>query len=356
MPVRPARAPLPIWLTLRLFQVFFLALLTVGEYMYLPAAWPRLGPLTRLTAGIAIALPYLFLYLACAADPGYITAENHAYHMSLYPYDHALFHPGNVCQTCRFLKPPRSKHCSVCKRCIAKADHHCVFINSCVGYGNHRWFMLLLLSTAVLTTYGGLLGLSLLSSSTREHFPAFRVWKPRDMPLAVYVAIWAAGIQGSVRLGAATLLALLTSPLIWGLLAYTLYLVWAGTTTNESLKWSLYKDDMDDGHAFRRPLAPGRTRDPIAEPPCPRWPVGPEHVLVATTDGKPPAEASRLPGHGEWERVWGLRHVENLYDMGLWDNLADAFVRDYAFGARPKDPPVERTGAGRASRLSGFPP
>lgn len=314
--------------------------------MFLPAAWSLLGSFTRFTASVTVAMPYLFLYLACAADPGYITPDNHAYHMSLYPYDHALFHPGNECSTCRFLKPARSKHCSVCKRCVAKADHHCVFINSCVGYGNHRWFLLLLLSTAVLTTYGGLLGLSLISSSMQAQFPAFRLWKPRDMPVAVYVAIWGAGLQGSVRLGASTLLALLTSPLVWGLLGYTLYLVWAGTTTNESLKWSVFRDDMNDGCAFRRPLAGDRDRNPRTEPPCPRWPVEPDHVLVATSDGKPPADESRLPGEGEWERVWGLRCVENLYDMGLWDNLADALVRDYAFGARrPDDVPVELVAA-----------
>lgn len=323
--------------------------------MYLPEAWPQLGWFTKLTAGITVLAPYLFLYLACASDPGYITAENHAYHMSLYPYDHALFHPGNECRSCRLLKPARSKHCSICKRCIAKADHHCVFINSCVGYGNHHWFLLLLLSTAVLTTYGGLLGVSLMSSTMTERHPDWSLWKPKHMTFNGYMAVWGWGVQRNVRMGATTLLSLLTTPLVWGLLAYTLYLVYAGTTTNESLKWSIYKEDMSDGYAFRRPMPPGRQKNPRTEPPCRRWPVEPEHVLVATSDAKPPADDARLAGDGEWERVLGLKNVENLYDLGFWDNLVDAFVTDYAFGNPSDDPPSERKRRGPARR-SGFPP
>ena len=32
-------------------------------------------------------------------------------------------------------------HCALIIRCIMKMDHHCPWINSCVGYGNHTYFM-----------------------------------------------------------------------------------------------------------------------------------------------------------------------------------------------------------------------
>ncbi|KAG6002500.1 hypothetical protein E4U43_001105 [Claviceps pusilla] len=312
--------------------IFFIVLMVGGEYLYLPAVWHRLTLLTKLTVVSVVSPPYLFLYLSCAADPGYITPENHAYHMALYPYDHALFHPGVECKTCGFLKPPRSKHCSVCKRCIAKADHHCIFINSCVGYGNHHWFILLLLSTAVLCTYGGLLGASLLSSSIRDHFAEWSPWHPQRHGWGMYLVLWGWGVQTNIGLGAAALLAAMTAPLVWGLLIYTLYLVYCGTTTNESFKWSVYKDDMDDGLTFRRKLSPKRERDLFREPLCPRWPVEPEMVLATLENGKPPPASMPLAGEGDWERVWKLKDVENLYDLGLWDNLGDIFVSEYRFG------------------------
>ncbi|KAF3072243.1 hypothetical protein CFAM422_005642 [Trichoderma lentiforme] len=337
--------------------IFFLLIMTVSEYMYLPDVWPKIGPFTKFTAAIAVILPYVFLYLACSADPGYITRENHAYHMSLYPYDYALFHPGNECRTCRFLKPARSKHCDVCKRCIARADHHCVFINSCVGYGNHHWFLLLLLSTCVLATYGGFLGLYLLTSKIKEEYPLWTVWPGQDLDFTEYFAVWGWGLHGDIRVGAATLLALLTSPLIWALFIYTVFLIYCGTTTNESMKWTDYKEDMRDGYAFRRPLAPNRPRNLRLEPLCPRWPSSPEHIILATQDGQPPSNEGNYPGEGEWEHVWDLKTVDNLYDMGLWHNLGDVFFSNYAFDDGTEEPLAERRPRGRSisTTKSGYP-
>lgn len=45
------------------------------------------------------------------------------------------------CEFCNKIKFGRSSHCSTCKVCITRRDHHCVWINKCVGYTNNQFFI-----------------------------------------------------------------------------------------------------------------------------------------------------------------------------------------------------------------------
>lgn len=50
------------------------------------------------------------------------------------------------CEFCKdSFKHRRSSHCSNCNCCILQRDHHCTWINKCIGYNNVRIFWLYLL-------------------------------------------------------------------------------------------------------------------------------------------------------------------------------------------------------------------
>ena len=66
------------------------------------------------------------------------------------------------CDTCQIHRPPRSSHCRACDNCIMTLDHHCVWLGTCIGERNYKYFTCLLLCL----TFGSWWGLLSCIAST----------------------------------------------------------------------------------------------------------------------------------------------------------------------------------------------
>lgn len=53
------------------------------------------------------------------------------------------------CYTCNIRRPKRAKHCRLCGVCIRQMDHHCPWINNCVGYRNRVPFFFFVLTVTL---------------------------------------------------------------------------------------------------------------------------------------------------------------------------------------------------------------
>ena len=56
------------------------------------------------------------------------------------------FEPSYICPKCEILRPQESRHCFICNKCVDRFDHHCQWLNNCVGAANHFYFYIYLLS------------------------------------------------------------------------------------------------------------------------------------------------------------------------------------------------------------------
>eukprot|EP01061_Rhynchopus_euleeides_P013109 TRINITY_DN22995_c0_g1_i2.p1 TRINITY_DN22995_c0_g1~~TRINITY_DN22995_c0_g1_i2.p1 ORF type:complete len:276 (+),score=57.14 TRINITY_DN22995_c0_g1_i2:86-913(+) len=70
------------------------------------------------------------------------------------------------CPTCCHWKPPRTHHCSACRRCVLRYDHHCPWVGQCIGLHNHKLFLVLLYYLLTL----GLIWLSTAAPALRASF------------------------------------------------------------------------------------------------------------------------------------------------------------------------------------------
>ncbi len=83
--------------------------------------------------------------LSIFVEPGYIQPK----YDFIWLVDQFLeqnIHLDNLCVFDEIIKSENSFHCTICNRCSDNYDHHCPFIDNCLGTKNHKYFLLFLAS------------------------------------------------------------------------------------------------------------------------------------------------------------------------------------------------------------------
>ncbi|XP_070391018.1 palmitoyltransferase ZDHHC17 isoform X2 [Dermacentor albipictus] len=144
--------------------------------------WPYVGTLWVNVGFVISSVPLFYsFYKSWRADPGIIIANvEQKYRTIVELAERDGFDPAVFCSTCLVRRPLRSKHCSVCNHCVARFDHHCPWVNNCVGAGNHVYFVNYLIFLL------GMLGWS--------WYGCFAFWKEHTLWAALSQSGWVAWI------------------------------------------------------------------------------------------------------------------------------------------------------------------
>nr|XP_028562751.1 probable palmitoyltransferase ZDHHC4 isoform X1 [Podarcis muralis] len=241
------------------FVVLHLLLETLvyGEY-----SWEVFGYCQELEfSSHFLFLPYLllavnigFFILCCKTNPGTITKSNQVQFLHAYAYDGVMFEKGVECSTCKVRKPARSKHCGVCNSCVHRFDHHCVWVNNCIGAFNIRYFLLYLLtlnsmavSIAVLTA-SFLIQVVLLSNMMQGYYTDDQ---GQERPIDAFFLIQHLFLTFPrivFMLGFVVVLSIV----LGSYFCFTLYLILTNQTSNEWFKSARYKCSSSEDDTRQR--------------------------------------------------------------------------------------------------------
>lgn len=196
---------------------------------------------------------YNFMY-SWNGNPGYVpNTKNDQYNAIIELAESSGFGSDGFCSTCLIKKPIRSKHCSICNRCIAKFDHHCPWVNNCIGISNHRHFIGYLISLLVacgFIIYGSIKFLNMANKFNEQtfHYNIFYViwevlildsWVSWIMINAILHSIWVSMLLG----------------------CQTYQIVWLGMTTNERINAARYEHFIPHGKGYKSPYNRGKCQN-----------------------------------------------------------------------------------------------
>jgi len=231
-----------------ILQILYLATIGVIYYFslkssssYIPGYYvPGIHWYTSMVAGL---VGIILFILTSFSDPGTINSENVSRYISAYPYDGIIYFE-KQCTTCNIPRPARSKHCSICDRCVARFDHHCGWMNNCIGEKNLRYFLAFLLWHFFLCLYGVVILGAILAGELKER-KVFRILtvyygiENSFSKLTPHIVQWFLNFYNTQVL--LILFMAVTSLLLAGFFGYHVHLVITNTTTNETFKWESYK-------------------------------------------------------------------------------------------------------------------
>ncbi|KAK0600570.1 hypothetical protein LWI29_016201 [Acer saccharum] len=230
-----------------ILQIIYLSILGATYYFiasssfkYIPGYY--LSEVHRYLSLLGIAIGVILFLLTSYTDPGTVNAENVSQYIAAYPYDNMIY-TEKECSTCKILKPARSKHCSICDCCVARFDHHCGWMNNCIGEKNTRYFMAFLLWHFFLCLYGTVaLGL-ILAGRLKELKVVYILTvyygiENSFLSLTPHVVQWLLGAYNTQILLMVFLS--IVSLLVGGFFGYHANLCRTNTTTNETFKWQDY--------------------------------------------------------------------------------------------------------------------
>ncbi|NXG48415.1 ZDH12 palmitoyltransferase, partial [Psilopogon haemacephalus] len=118
--------------------------------------------LQPLTFVLLVLCSVLLYFRVSLMDPGFVKPEGAEAGKQEAESSAVSWVPGGIpevparrCGYCLLKQPMRARHCQLCRHCVRRYDHHCPWLENCVGERNHPLFIVYLSVQLVVLLWAG---------------------------------------------------------------------------------------------------------------------------------------------------------------------------------------------------------
>ena len=145
-------------------SVMFICLHLFFEFLLYFFLLPKASAFYSLFYILIISL-FVSFFIMIKSDPGFLeTKEN----LTWLQMVEKKIHINEYCPYCKVKKTKKVKHCHVCKKCVHGFDHHCNWIDNCVGEKNKILFLIFVSLTLLNLVFNFYLSLIVLTTGNAQ--------------------------------------------------------------------------------------------------------------------------------------------------------------------------------------------
>ena len=128
-------------------SLMFVCLHCFFEFLLYFFVLPKLNSITYYQIfWLLIISLFISFYVINKSDPGFLEPKDNLTWLEMVKNKVNI---NDYCPYCRVKKTKKTKHCHICQKCVKGFDHHCNWIDNCVGENNKKRFVIFVIITFI---------------------------------------------------------------------------------------------------------------------------------------------------------------------------------------------------------------
>ncbi|CAD8140432.1 unnamed protein product [Paramecium pentaurelia] len=93
------------------------------------------------------------------------------------------------CEVCIAYVKEQTKHCGYCNRCCEGFDHHCYWINNCIGRKNYKQFIGMIISTFLFLLYSIIVNARVINQYNKQELQTVEIYSDKQELILIIITI-----------------------------------------------------------------------------------------------------------------------------------------------------------------------